>query len=221
MRTSNEEKIWRPEGIREGSFGQGYHPSLVDRFGVWLSARQIGRYTGRLGGKRVADIGCGYNASFVRSVLRDLDHAVLVDLSLSPELKNNPKLTAIEAVLPEALSQVPSKSVDIVLCISVLEHMWEPLRVIEECRRIVRPAGICLFNVPSWRGKRFLEYSAFRLGLSGKIEIDDHKSYYDVKDFWPMLVRGGFRPSNIKCFSHKLGLNTFAVCRSYGPGDSR
>ena len=37
--------------------------------------------------------------------------------------------------------------------------------------------------------------------------------YYDVKDLWPLLVSAGFRPSGITCFSHKLGLNTFAVCR--------
>ena len=45
--------------------------------------------------------------------------------------------------------------------------------------------------------------------------MDDHKAYYDVKDFWPLLVRAGFRPSNIDCFPHKFGLNTFAVCRSH------
>ena len=44
--------------------------------------------------------------------------------------------------------------------------------------------------------------------------MDDHKNYYDVKDLWPLLVRGGFQPSRIQCFSHKSGLNTFAVCRA-------
>jgi hypothetical protein len=72
---------------------------------------------------------------------------------------------------------------------------------------------MCLFNVPSWRGKKFLEYSAFRLGLSPKDEMDDHKAYYDVKDLWPLLVRAGFLPSGIQCFPHKFGLNTFAVCK--------
>jgi len=211
---SNEAKRWRDEGARERSYAQDHGPSLLDRFGVWLSARQIRRYTGPLAGKRVGDFGCGYHATFVRSVLSELGHAVLVDLALSPELKNLPKITAIEAVLPGALSQVPSGSLDIVLCISVLEHLWDPLAVLQECLRIVRPTGTCLFNVPSWRGKVFLEYSAFHRGLSAKIEIDDHKAYYDVKDLWPILVRAGFRPSNIQCFSHKFGLNTFAVCRS-------
>jgi SAM-dependent methyltransferase len=145
-----------------------------------------------------------------------LEKAVLVDLALAEDLKSHPKVTALEGVLPGTLAQVPSASLDIVLCISVLEHLWNPLSALQECVRIVRPGGVCLFNVPSWRGKRFLEYSAFRLGLSPKDEMDDHKTYYDVKDLWPLLVRAGFRPSYICCFSHKFGLNTFAVCRSDG-----
>ena len=38
--------------------------------------------------------------------------------------------------------------------------------------------------------------------------------YYDVRDLWPLLVAAGFRPSQIDCFSHKFGLNTFAVCKA-------
>ncbi len=37
--------------------------------------------------------------------------------------------------------------------------------------------------------------------------------YYDVRDLWPLLVKAGFLPSEIECFSHKGGLNTFAACR--------
>lgn len=202
------------EGMRERAYGQAYHPTVVDRFGVWLSARQIRRCAGPLAGKAVGDFGCGFYADFMRSILNELDRAVLVDFALAPDLKVHPKVTAFEGVLPDALSQVPSGSLDVVLCISVLEHLWNPLAVLQQCLRLVRPGGLCLFNVPSWRGKRFLEFSAFRLELSPKDEMDDHKTYYDIKDFWPLLVRAGFRPSDIRCFSHKFGLNTFAVCRA-------
>jgi hypothetical protein len=34
-------------------------------------------------------------------------------------------------------------------------------------------------------------------------------------------VRAGFLPSQLRCFSHKLGLNTFAVCRVPPAGDGR
>jgi len=204
------------ESKRERAFGQDYSPTVVDRFGIWLSARQIRKHAGSLAGKRLGDFGCGYHATFVRTVLPELEAAVLVDSALAEDLKNQPKVTTIEGVLPSALEKVPSESLDIVLCVSVLEHLWDPLTALEACRRTVRPGGACLFNVPSWRGKMFLEYSAFRLGLSPKDEMDDHKTYYDVKDFWPLLVRAGFMPSNIRCFSHKFGLNTFAVCRAQG-----
>ncbi|HWJ17476.1 MAG TPA: methyltransferase domain-containing protein [Geobacterales bacterium] len=211
---SNGDRKLLREGARDRSYGQDYRASVVDLFGVWLSARQICRYAGSLADKELGDFGCGYHAAFVRRVLPELKHAVVVDFALSPDLKCFPNLTAIEGILPIVLTQVPSSSLDIVLCISVLEHLWDPLTALQECLRIVRPGGTCVFNVPSWRGKRFLEYSAFRLGLSPKDEMDDHKAYYDVRDFWPLLVRAGFRPSNIRCFSHKFGLNTFAVCRS-------
>jgi SAM-dependent methyltransferase len=200
------------EGMRERAYGQDYHPTVVDRFGVWLSARQIRRYTGSLAGKCLGDFGCGYHATFARTVLPQLKRAVLVDSALAVDLKGQANVIAIEGILPDALEPLEPATLDVVVCISVLEHLWDPLPVLQHCRRLVKPGGICLFNVPSWRGKRFLEYSAFRLGLSPKDEMDDHKAYYDVKDFWPLLVRAGFLPSRIRCFSHKFGLNTFAVC---------
>ena len=66
-------------------------------------------------------------------------------------------------------------------------------------------------NVPSWRGKRFLESRRSGSGLRPAEEMDDHKTYYDPRDLWPLLVRAGFRPHDIRCFTHKFGLNTFAV----------
>jgi SAM-dependent methyltransferase len=200
-------------GVRTTSFGQGYDPSPVDRLGVWLSARRIRRHVGRARGLRVGDFGCGYDATIARSLLGDVEHAVLADVSLAPELVEHPKVTALQGTLPGVLAAVPDASLDVVLCLSVLEHLWEPGETLRQFRRIARPGGVVLVNVPSWRGKRFLELSAFRLGTSPADEMDDHKAYYDPRDLWPLLVRAGFLPSGIRCKRHKFGLNTFAACK--------
>ena len=198
---------------RVGSYEEHRAHTRVDRFGIWLSARALNRHVPSFADKSVGDFGCGYEARFVRSVLDEVERAVLVDVALAPDLKGNKRITAIEGALPDAVRDLDDASLDVVLCISVLEHLWEPLETLVELRRIVAPGGVCLLNVPSWRGKRFLELSAFRLGLSPAEEMDDHKAYYDPRDLWPLLVRAGFLPHNIECRRHKFGLNTFAACR--------
>ena len=207
------------EPTRDASFGQDGDLTLVDRFGVWLSGRQIRRHVRSFDGLTIADVGCGYEATFARRVLPSVERAVLLDVSLDPELKAAPKVEAIEGALPGTLAGVDDASVDVALCTSVLEHLWEPQQTLAEMRRILRPGGVCLVNVPSWRGKWFLELSAFRLGLSPADEMNDHKTYYDPRDLWPMLVQAGFRPQDIKVHRHKFGLNTFAACRV--PGGAR
>jgi SAM-dependent methyltransferase len=202
--------------LRQEAFLQNSRGTLVDKFGVWLSGYQIRRHVPSFSGKRIGDFGCGYEAAFARTILGEVAGAVLVDVALADDLKIDPRVQAIEGRLPEALAALPSGSLDVVMIVSVLEHVTEPRRLLAEGRRLLAPGGVLLVNVPSWRGKRYLELSAFRLGFSPAAEMDDHKMYYDVKDLWPLLVEAGFLPSRIDCFSHKLGLNTFAACKNDG-----
>lgn len=204
------------ERVRNHSFGQTARLSAVDRFGVWLSERRIRQEVGSFRQKDIADVGCGFNATFARRIVDQTRALTLVDVALSDDLKSFPSITAIEGHLPDALLKIKDRSFDVVLCMSVLEHLWYPESALAEFHRILRPGGACLINVPTWRGKRFLEFSAFRLGMSPIEEMDDHKRYYDPPDLWPLLVRAGFLPHNIRCERHKFGLNTFARCAVEG-----
>ena len=198
---------------RDTAFGQDGRTTAVDRAGVWLSGHQIRRTVGRIDGKDVGDFGCGFEATYMRSVLARVRSATLADIALANDLRSLPKVTAIEGSLPGVLAALPDQSLDVVLCMSVLEHLWEPAETLKHFQRLLRPGGVCAINVPSWRGKRALEFSAFRLGLSPACEMDDHKTYYNPRDLWPLLVRAGFQPHGIHCFRHKFTLNTFAVCK--------
>ncbi|SRR6266536_20421 len=201
-----------PRVNRGKSWGQDYEFSLMDRFGMWLSTRQIRRRLGGLTEKDVCDIGCGFNAVFIRSILDEVRSATVVDLSLAPDLKENPKVHAIEGILPDVLDRIAEHSLDIVICNNILEHLWDPKKALERVRRMLRHGGACFLNVPSWRGKFVLETAAFRLGITSREEINDHKTYYAPRELWSLVVKSGFKPSEIICRTHKFGLNTYAVC---------
>jgi SAM-dependent methyltransferase len=205
---------------RSESYGQK-GLSLLDRFGVYLSRRAILRRLPAREGLHALDLGCGYRAMLLQSLSPHLESGVGVDLRIDPDVKNVPRLSFVEETIESALPALESDRFDVVLLVSVLEHLAEPLAALEHCRRVLRPGGTLFVNVPTWRGKFFLELSAFRLGTSPAVEMDDHKMYYDKRDIWPLLVRAGFRPSRLRLRYHKFSLNLFATAqKSPTPSDA-
>lgn len=197
------------------SYGQrGLTP--VDRFGVWLSQRAIRRHLPDRNDLEILELGCGYRATQLIALEPKLKRGIGVDFQIAPELRTLEKFTFHQGTIEQTLPKLESETVDVVMLISVLEHLAEPQFVVQFACRLLRPSGLLLVNVPTWRGKRFLELSAFRLGFSPKVEIDDHKMYYDKRDLWPMLVHAGFKPSRIRLRYHKFGLNLFAAARKGG-----
>ena len=194
------------------SFGQhGLTP--IDHLGLWLSQRAIRRELPNRNDLEVLELGCGYRATQLLALEPKLMRGIGVDFQIAPELQTLDKFTFYQGTIEETLPTFQSGSVDVVMLISVLEHLAGPEFVVQSARRLLRSSGLLLVNVPTWSGKRFLELSAFRLGFSSKVEIDDHKMYYGKRDLWPLLVRAGFKPSQIRLRYHKFGLNLFAVAR--------
>jgi 2-polyprenyl-3-methyl-5-hydroxy-6-metoxy-1,4-benzoquinol methylase len=199
--------------LRHTSYGQASGLSPIDHLGVFLSSRRLRRSIRDVAGLRVADFGCGYRASIAMQLLDRAAEIVLVDIAIDPDVAAAPKVRAIEGVLPGALEELPTASLDVILCTSVLEHLDHPKETLAQIRRVLSPGGLAAIIVPTWFGKRFLEFSAFRLGWSPREEMDDHKAYYDPRELWMLLVQAGFRPHEIVCRRHKFGMNTFALCR--------
>ncbi len=185
--------------------------TLVDRLGVWLSHRAVNRFLPQRSGLEVLELGCGYHASQLTALRPRLKRGIGVDIKIAPHLQGMERLTLHEGSIEEILPQLEKERLDAVLLISVLEHLRDPLFTLESVWQLLKPSGVVLVNVPTWLGKFFLEFSAFRLGLSPKFEVDDHKMYYSKRDLWPLLVRSGFKPSQVELHYHKCGLNLFAT----------
>lgn len=97
----------------------------------------------------VLDLGCG-RGGVVELFWRDVKLAAGIDPD-SPSLTGHraagmPILRAVGERLPFA-----GESFDLVVCVWVLEHLREPLKVFSEVRRVLRPGGHFVFLTPNLR----------------------------------------------------------------------
>lgn len=196
--------------MRVGSFGEKTKLTIVDKLGVYLSSKNIISIVRKNKPQRIIDIGCGYSAAVLQKLRPYSSELTGVDIKVNQEIKGIKK---IETKIGDNLSFLDNSSADLVILNSVLEHLSEPEKIIREIYRIMDANAILILNVPNWLGKYFLEFSAFKLGLSPTEEMNDHKMYYDKKDIWPLLIKAGFRPENIKIKYHKFFLNTICYAK--------
>lgn len=204
---------------REVSYGQCNKPTIFDRFGVYLSSKRLmkelvkgtpppgvqSKYS------KLIDLGAGFNMKHSAELAKYFD-VTAVDVALNQQ--NYPNIKKIEGSLSDILPTLKTEDYSVVLLNSVLEHIAAPQEVLIECFRVMSRGGIFYVSVPTWKGKFFLEYTAFELKHEqARYEMNDHKMYYDKKDLWPMLVKAGFLPETIRLSYYKFGLNLLGICR--------
>ena len=195
--------------MRSASFGAHQKPTIVDRFGRYLSSRTARRQVGNTNAAVTGDIGCGHDAKLALSVFANAAEIHLFDLTIDEAITGDTIQRHI-GPLPHTLVDLPDGMFDALIFNNVLEHLVQPAETIAEIHRILKPGGRLFVNVPTWRGKVALEFAAFKLGIAPAEEMEDHKIYYDKKTLWPALVSAGFRPSCIRMRTHKCGLNLYA-----------
>ncbi len=120
-----------------------FNPVLRDRW-VATSAAHVPA------GSRVLDVGagsCPYRPLFSHCTYLSQDFAALE----SEQLRFG-GYGAIDYVCDAAAIPVPPASFDAVICTEVLEHILDPVAVVREFGRIVRPGGVALISVPLGSG---------------------------------------------------------------------
>lgn len=154
---------------------------------------------------RLLDIGCGWEARFLREVAPHIAQGVGIDPK-APPLDGENGLTTLRNRLEGELP-FESASFDVVTMLAVLEHLSHARAIVGEVWRVLRPGGWFVGTVPSPLAKPVLEFLAYRLNIVNPEEIRDHKTYYSRASLHSLFVESGFPEPGHKYF--QLGMNNF------------
>ncbi|MDR2580627.1 MAG: class I SAM-dependent methyltransferase [Fibromonadaceae bacterium] len=155
---------------------------------------------------KLLDVGCGWEAKFLKSVEPYIASGVGIDFK-APSLESA-KLKTITATLDNKLP-FEDGSFDVVSLMAVLEHLERPLDILKEIHRVLKKGGVLVGTVPSKAAKPVLEFLSYKLGVVSEAEIKDHKRYFNKKDLAEIFAEAGFREMKHRYF--QFGMNNFFV----------
>lgn len=101
--------------------------------------------------RRVLDLGCGQGYGSA-TLLGAGEAASLVAMDISPDavaecLSHNVGISG--AVADATVLPFAADAFDVVVCFEVIEHVYEPARLVMEIRRVLAPGGIFLVSTPN------------------------------------------------------------------------
>ncbi|MCC7278095.1 MAG: class I SAM-dependent methyltransferase [Chromatiaceae bacterium] len=151
-----------------------------------MRLRQVLPYIEKHQDCRLLDIGCGWDIRLLRSIETHITTGIGIDFKV-PDFRSG-KIRTMSARLDKILP-FDDASFDLITMLAVLEHLDNPVEILCECKRILRPGGGLLLTVPSRRAKPILEFLAFKMNVVNPEEILDHKRYFNREDLIRLFLR--------------------------------
>jgi len=154
-------------------------------------------------GKRHLDVGCG-NGQIIQIVRDKFSEIHGCDISITA-LNEAKKIGLLPVCSNLNEGYIPYKDdfFDCSTALEVLEHVWDPSRLLKEIRRILKSGGRLILTTPNIRYLRNLRTLIF-LGSFPHTSTDSfvwgggHLHYFTRKDLISLLSHAGFK--NIKFY---------------------
>ncbi len=129
------------EGIRHSGKLTGYAPN----FHRWIY-KELSGINPEI---NILDVGCG-DGSFTKKLALYCNSLYAVDISPKQIERNQQKYTDVHFSVHDLSEPLPFEDgfFSWVWCSEVLEHLFDPLFVLKEIYRVLKPGGIALVTVP-------------------------------------------------------------------------
>ncbi len=152
------------------------------------------------GGDTILDIGCGDDLTLL-PLWEKYEKVYGIDISptrierMQQQFGDNPDIHLSVGDVNNRLD-FADVSFDTIIALAVLEHIFDPYHIIEECHRLLKPGGYCIVHVPNvgWLG------NGIRL-LAGRLPVtagcgDDwaagHLHYFTTNSLKKLFQKFGF-----------------------------
>jgi SAM-dependent methyltransferase len=197
---------------------EGWRRQSRARTRLWL--RRLAVVSGAVGGRgRLLDVGCATGDFLI--VARDAGWQVS-GTEFSPAGTRAARSRGLDVVTGELWDAgLPSGGFDVVTAWHVLEHARDPRRVLDECRRVLRPGGTLVLATPNVE-ERFVRL-AYRLARGRPERLFDprdrevHLFHFSPRTLSALVESAGFGVRRVG-FDHgaaivgpKLWLNRLAA----------
>jgi len=149
-------------------------------------------------GKRLLDVGCAHGWFLDAAAARGFD---AVGLEPDPVIGGEAAAGGRKVLSGFFPDDVPADaSFDVISFNDVLEHLPDVAGAVASCRRLLRPGGVLLVNVPSSSGIFYRSAEALdRIGIGGPFArmwqtrfASPHLSYFSPDQLRRLVEQGGF-----------------------------
>lgn len=163
-------------------------------------ARAINIFFGSRPG-RILDIGCG-RALMLQELKQQGWKCYGIEYSkISSEYARDISGVLIKIALDLPSCKFPEKHFDVVSLWHVFEHLKNPTEVLKEIKKILKPEGVLLMEVPN--------FSSWQSRMNGGkwiyLEAPRHLYHFSKKGLVQFLDRAGFQKQKISTFSFEFG----------------
>jgi SAM-dependent methyltransferase len=176
----------------------------------WLIDARTRAVASSVTGASVLDAGCNI-ADLARAVPPNVDYVGLevvpeiVDLARRLHPDRRFEICDLEGDWPETILE---RRFDHVALLAVVEHLRDPVAVLDQARALLAPAGTVIVTTPHPSARKLHAFGA-RLGLFSRDADDEHEAFFNRAGLAGLARGAGLKLVDYRRF--QLGMNQLAI----------